>query len=53
MKITYRKIFWGKDRKIEVRETQAGYPYKNDYRKLKEALKDGCWWAKATDDKEG
>ena len=46
VRYTYTGRFFGKERVIVVRKTKAGYPYKDDYRKLKEALKDGCWWVK-------
>jgi len=53
MKIRYTKRIFGRERMIVIRETKNGYPGKMAWRKLGEVLKDGCWWVKATDDKEG
>ncbi|MFH1479771.1 MAG: hypothetical protein ABIG67_00750 [Pseudomonadota bacterium] len=53
MKIRYTKRIFAKERVIDIPINKDGYPAKKPWRELAKALKDGCWWVKATDDKEG
>jgi len=53
MKIRYTAKWFGKEREINIPINKDGYPSKKPWRELVAALKAGCWWMKATDDKEG
>ena len=53
MKIRYTARFFGKEKEITIPINKNGYPSKPAWRELVEALKSGCWWVRATDDKEG
>jgi len=52
MKVIIQKRFFGKERILDIPINKDGYPSKPAWRELVAALKAGCWWMKATDDKE-